>query len=356
MKTTALPKPPALLVILAFATVYVVWGSTYFFIQMAIHGFPPMLMGALRYITAGLLMLGWCALKGDKLFVKRDIINSSVSGLLMLSLGNGIVIWVEQVLPSAMVAIMISSGPIWFVILDRGNWQVNLKSRATIIGLTIGFAGVILLFGEQVSNTLAQGYNAAKIWGVALLVIGPALWSAGSLYSKHKGSSSPARVNTAWQMFIAGFAFIPVAVMHNEFTGFDITTVPFQAWVAVIYLVLFGSIAAFTAYVWLLQVRPATQVSTHAYVNPVIAVLLGVLFAGEHISLLQVAGLFIILLSVALINLAKYRQAANAEVEERKVPNRTDIEKPIVICNPKASACLNGQPKENAYHLYSITK
>jgi drug/metabolite transporter (DMT)-like permease len=301
-------KVSPLLVIIAFAIVYIVWGSTYFFIQMAIQGIPAMLMGAMRYTIAGLLMLGWCVLKGDKIWVKRDVINSAVSGLLLLAIGNGIVIWVEQALPSAMVAIMISANPIWFVVLDKRNWNENLRSTATIVGLIIGFAGVILLFGEQVVNTLGGTHNDAKIWGVGLLVLGPIAWSAGSLYSKYKGSSSPARVTTAWQMLIAGIAFLPASALHHEFKGFDITRVPVQSWMAVIYLIFFGSIAAFTAYVWLLQVRPATQVSTHSYVNPVIAVLLGVMFAQEHISWLQIGGLIVILFSVLLINLAKYRK------------------------------------------------
>ncbi|TSD63026.1 EamA family transporter [Inquilinus sp. KBS0705] len=302
-------KASPLLVIVAFATVYIVWGSTYFFIQMAIHGFPPMLMGAFRYTLAGVLMLAWCGINGDKVWVKKDIINSGISGILMLTAATGIVIWVEQTLPSAMVAIMVSIAPMWFVLLDTANWSVNFKSRETIFGLIIGFAGVLLLFGEQVTKTLSGTHSSSQLWNMVLLVFGPMAWVLGSLYSKNKTSSSPARLNTAWQMVVAGLAFLPAGIIHHEFNGFDITSVPAQSWMAIVYLVLFGSIAAYTAYIWLLQVRPSTQVSTHSYVNPVIAVLLGVLFAHEHISWLQITGLFIILLSVLLINLAKYRQA-----------------------------------------------
>lgn len=320
MITSTQKAPSSLLVIVAFATVYIVWGSTYFFIQMAIQGIPAMLMGAMRYTIAGLLMLGWCALKGDKIWVKKDVINAAIGGVVLLGIGNGIVIWVEQALPSAMVAIMVSANPIWFVVLDKRNWKENLTSTATVVGLIIGFAGVILLFGEQVVQALGGTHDDAKIWGVGLLVLGPIAWSAGSLYSKYKGSSSPARVNTAWQMLIAGIAFLPASALHNEFANFDIAKVPFQSWMAVIYLIIFGSVAAFTAYVWLLQVRPATQVSTHSYVNPVIAVLLGVIFAQEQISWLQIGGLVIILLSVLLINLAKYRKDANEKkLAEAKV-------------------------------------
>lgn len=310
MNTITQKAPSTFLVVLAFATVYIVWGSTYFFIQMAIHGIPAMLVGAIRFIVAGILMLAWCKFKGDKLWVKRDVINAAVSGILLLAVGNGIVIWVEQALPSAMVAIMVSANPIWFVVLDKRNWRENFKSTATISGLIIGFAGVLLLFGEQLMSSFNGPQDSAKLIGMILLVVGPIGWATGSLYSKYKGSNSPSRVTVGWQMLIAGLVFLPAAAAHGEFVKFDVAQVPAQAWFALLYLIFFGSIAAFTAYVWLLSVRPATQVSTHAYVNPVIAVLLGVLFADEHISWLQAGGLLIILVSVLLINLAKYKKPA----------------------------------------------
>jgi len=299
---------PALLILIAFAIVYIVWGSTYFFIQMAIKGFPPMLMGALRYTTAGLLLLGWCRLKGDKLWVKKDIGYAAMSGLLMLFLATGIVIWVEQVLPSAMVAIMISSGPVWFVLLDKMNWKLNLKNRATMAGLALGLVGILLLFGEQLSKALAGNGGASRIIGMLLMFLSTIAWSAGSLYSKHHPGKGPARLNIAWQMIIAGLAFIPASLLHQETKDLHISRIPASSWMALLYLIFFGSLAAYSAYVWLLQVRPATQVSTHSYVNPVIAVLLGVLFAHETISLLQVLGLMVILGSVLLINLVKYRK------------------------------------------------
>src|ERR1700744_6520446 len=141
-----------------------------------------------------------------------------------------------------------------------------------------------------------------------LLIFGSIAWSSGSLYSKHHPSEGSAAVNVAWQMIIAGLVFLPGSLLNHEFNNLHFGQIPTQSWLALVYLILFGSIAAFSAYVWLLQVRPATQVSTYAYVNPVIAVILGVLFAHEHISLLQIGGLFIILCSVLLINLSKYRK------------------------------------------------
>lgn len=297
-----------LLVIIAFATVYIVWGSTYFFIRIAEQGgLPPFMLGAVRFIIAGALMMGWCLAKGEKIFVKRDVINAAITGFLLLFIGNGIVIWAEQTLPSAMVAIMVSSAPIWFVLLDKPNWGINLKNKATIIGLIIGFVGVILLFSEQL-GVMFSGGGASKLPWMLLLLFGSISWSGGSLFSKHRPTSGSGSVSAAWQMLAAGFVYVPVSVLHGEFNNLDLQTIHTSSWMAVAYLVFFGSIAAYSAYVWLLQVRPATQVSTYAYVNPVIAVILGVVFIHENISFTQLAGLFVILGSVLLINLAKYRK------------------------------------------------
>ncbi|HAL82931.1 MAG TPA: EamA family transporter [Mucilaginibacter sp.] len=299
----------ALLVIIAFATVYIVWGSTYFFIRMAEQGgMPPFLLGAIRFTTAGLLMMGWCVVKGEKIFVRQNIIHAAVSGILLLFVANGIVIWSEQTLPSAMVAIMVSSAPIWFVLIDKSHWGVNLSSRPTIIGLVIGFGGVILLFSEQIGDIFSGIATQSKLPWMFLLVFGTIAWSSGSLYSKYKLTSGSVPVNTAWQMIAAGLVFIPGSLLHHEYNNLNLANMSVNSWGAIAYLIVFGSLAGFSAYVWLLQVRPATQVSTYAYVNPVIAVILGVFFAGEHISFIQISGLFTILGSVLLINLAKYRK------------------------------------------------
>lgn len=304
--TTYSKHAPTLWIVIAFALVYVVWGSTYFFIQVAIKGFPPFLMGAVRFVAAGGLMLSWCAVKGDKLWVKRDVGTAAVSGLLMLVGGMGIVIWAERTIPSAMVAIIVSIGPLWFVLLDKANWKTNLRSASTVGGLVIGLAGVCLLFGEAIMHSLDGDFTREQLISLGLLIFGPGAWALGGLYSKKNPGNSPARLVTGWQMAAAGAAYIPISALHNEFAGFNAALVPTSAWLAIAYLTLFGSIVSFTAYVWLLSVRPATQVSTHAYVNPVIAVLLGVWVGNEQISLWQLIGLGVILLSVLLINYRQY--------------------------------------------------
>lgn len=296
------------MVILAFATVYIVWGSTYYFIQQALKGFPPFLLGAVRFLLAGLIMLAWCIIKGEKVWDLKLIPNAAIGGFLMLFIGNGIVIWVEQSLPSAMAAIMVSSSPLWFVILDRPKWKVNFKNTNTIIGLIVGFIGIILLFGERIINSFSSIKGHQEIVGLGLLNFGVIAWAGGSLFVKYKTKGSSALVNTTWQILAAGFAFIPGIFILGEMKDFHIEKVSGMAWISLWYLVLMGSIAAFSAYVWLLQARPATQVSTYAYVNPVVALLLGVLLAGENITVIPVMGLSIILLSVLLINISAYRK------------------------------------------------
>jgi len=302
--------PSTLLVVLAFATVYVVWGSTYFFIQKALTGFPPFILGTFRFITAGLLMMAWCILKGEKVFKVTNIKPAIITGLLLLFVGNGVVIWVEQFLPSAMVAIMVSSSPLWFVLLDQPKWKENLHSKSTILGLIIGFAGVVLLFSERIMSSFSSLNSSRDLFAMGLVLLGSMAWAGGSLYSKYNSGQNTAIVNSTWQMIAAGIAFFPGSIISGEFDNFHIQQIPADAWFAVIYLIIFGSIVGFSAYVWLLKVQPATKVSTYAYVNPVVAVILGVFFAGESISNMQIAGLVIILGSVLLINLHQYRKTS----------------------------------------------
>lgn len=301
-------------VILAFLIVYVVWGSTYFFIQIAVKDFPPFILGALRFILAGGLMVAWCLYRGENIFAARGIKYAAFSGILMLFGGNGIIIWVEQSMPSAMVAIMVSSAPLWFILLDKPKWSENFGSKPIIAGMLIGLAGVIILFSEQVSEALSlQGTESVNLSSMVMLILAAVSWSGGSLYSKYKSTGDPIIVTSTWQMMAAGIAFIPGVIIRDEFNGFQWKDVSIDAWMAIFYLVVLGSIAGFSAYVWLLKERSAMQVSTYAYVNPVVAVLLGVFFAEEQISSIQVIGLVIILGSVFMINMARYRNEKLAE-------------------------------------------
>lgn len=306
---TSPSKNPAspLLVIIAFAIVYIVWGSTYFFIQKAVADIPPFTLGAMRFLMAGLFMTGWCIIKGEKLFGIPNIKHAVISGIMLLFLGNGIIIWVEQSVPSGLASITVSSAPLWFVLLDWPKWSENFRSRSILAGMVIGLAGVVMLFSEQVAASLKGGGGIPMIT-MLLLILASVAWAGGSLYSKYKSSQGSTMVNSSWQMMAAGMTFLPGVFFRGELTNFDWSGVSTGAWLSLLYLIFLGSIAGFSAYVWLLKVRPAMQVSTYAYVNPVVAVLLAVFFAGEKISLIQIAGLVIILGSVLLINMAKYRR------------------------------------------------
>ncbi|HEV2354892.1 MAG TPA: EamA family transporter [Puia sp.] len=302
--------PSAMRVAAAFTTVYLVWGSTYFFIRMSVEHIPPMLVGALRYVFAGLLMLAWCVFTKEKIFTWKAIRPAIVSGLLLLVGGNGALIWAEQYVPSSLAAILLASGPIWFVVLDKGRWGENFRSKATIAGLIVGSAGVLMLFGQQLMHEQAARGSGGRNNGMvalALLVLASISWAAGSLYSKYKSAGISNSVNAGWQMTAAGICFVVCSLISGECSRFRPAETPVSSWLAIAYLVTMGSLVGYSAFTWLLQVRPATQVSTHAYVNPVVAVLLGVFFAGEQLSWLQLAGLMVILFSVLLINLAKYR-------------------------------------------------
>ncbi|HKO80620.1 MAG TPA: EamA family transporter [Chitinophagaceae bacterium] len=297
-----------LMIVIAFGIVYIVWGSTYFFIQKAIEHIPPFLMGAIRFVVAGILLMLWCALKKEKLFNPAQIKHAAITGVMLLFLGTGAVIWAEKTLPSSLVGMLVASEAIWLVMIDKANWKTNFKSGKTLLGLLIGFAGVLLLFSESSIKLASQAGGSEAIIGFIVLVIGTISWAGGSIYSKNKSFGS-STVNSAWQMLVAGLVFIPASLLNNEWTDFQWQAVPASSWLSVLYLVVMGSLAGYSAYVWLLSVRPVTQVGTHVYVNPVVAVLLGVFFAGEKLSWMQVLGLGIILISVLLINLAKYKQS-----------------------------------------------
>ena len=341
-------------VVVAFTILYIVWGSTYFFIRMAVEHIPPMLLGCMRFLIAGILMLLWCLVTKQQIFSWKYIRPAVISGLLLLFLGNGGLIWSEQYLASSLAAILLAGGPMWFVLLDRGKWKENFRSRETIIGLLIGFAGVILLFGERLLHSFgkAEAGDGGTVRGagghwqliaLGVLLFSSVCWAAGSLYSKYRAAGNPNSVNAGWQMLAAGIAFLPASWGSGELSHFHPQDVTTSSWLAVFYLVTMGSLAGYSAFTWLLQVRSATQVSTHAYVNPVVAVLLGVFFAGEKMSPFQLLGLAIILVSVLLINLAKYRasHAAAAAAGDTKLSvgeSVGKIEHSVVLNTPKVPA------------------
>ncbi len=304
---------PILLIIIAFAIVYIVWGSTYFFIQTAEDSFPPFLLGAVRFWASGILLMLWCALKKEKLWNPRQIFPAFVTGNLLLFLANGSIIWAEQVLPSSFVAVLVSAVPVWFVLLDGKNRRANFSNAKIIIGVVTGFAGVVLLFSQKLMTHLAGSDSHFLLINMLVIVTGNICWAIGSLYSQaHKEGS--VMVGAAWQMLFAALSFTLLTVFSGEFARFQVHEVSTKAWLSVLYLVTMGSLAGYSAYIWLLSVRPATQVSTNAYVNPVVAVLLGAVFGSELIGSTQLIALAIILSSVFIINSDKYKRKKRVDV------------------------------------------
>ena len=287
-------------IVIAYFLIYVVWGSTYFFIGVALKYLSPFLLGALRFTIAGAILLFICLLRKEKVFRKKLIKRSAISGIVLLFIDMAVVMLAQRYLSSSLVAIIASSTAIWIMLLDIPMWKNNFRNIFMIAGLIVGFAGVAMLYIEQLS---AEELHPGSQRGVLLLIFGCISWSLGTLYAKYR-SSCEEEVNgfagSAWQMLFAGAMFWLCSIMKGEIAEVDFHTVSFSGWLSLAYLIVFGSLLAYSAYVWLLKVRPAAEVGTHAYVNPFIAVLLGVWIGNEQVTLIQISGLFIILLGVML--------------------------------------------------------
>lgn len=302
-------QPSRLKVYLAFAAIYIIWGSTYYGIREALTGFPPFMLGGLRFAVASALMFAWCAVERTPVMGSGGgLWKVLVAGFLLLFAGNGAVVWAQQTIPSSVVAITIAVAPLVFTLLDKPQWKVNFRSPATLGGIVAGIIGVWLLFSERLSTQLSGASISPELGALLVLGIGILAWPAGSLFSKYNPVAMANTANSAWQMLTGATFFLVISVARGEWDGFDWSAVPMRAWIAEAYLIVFGSIIGFSAYVWLLQVRPATQVSTYAYVNPVVAVLLGTWLGNEALDVREILGLVVILGGVLLINLAKYRK------------------------------------------------
>lgn len=290
-------------VVIAYFLIYVVWGSTYYFIGVCLRDLPPFVLGAVRFSVAGGTLLAVCRWRGERLLNKKLVLKSAVCGIVLLFIDQAVIMFAQRFVSSSLVAIVASSTAVWIMLLDVPAWRRNFKSLATVSGMLLGFLGVALLYAEQL---LTEGQNGAHSeYGVLLLVGGCVSWACGTLYSKY-GSSAEEEVGglagAAWQMVSASVVFGLCAGVTDGFADVDLPSVSISTWLSLAYLIIFGSLMAYTAYVWLLKVRPASEVATHAYVNPVVAVVLGAGLGGERVTAVQLAGLAVILLSLALVN------------------------------------------------------
>lgn len=291
-----------LLVILAFAAVYIIWGSTYLGIAIAIQSIPPMIMAGSRFILAGALLYAWCYFVNKDRAVPGDWVQNGIAGALMIFGGNGVIVWVEQYLPTGLVAVAVASLPIWLAVLDKPNWRFTFSRLTPIIGLLIGFVGVILLFSGGDKIIISDSPLAAI--SIPILIAGNISWAAGTLYSKTIRSSTPIFLRVSMQMLIGGLLYAFAGAILGEFQSVDVAGMERSSLLAVLYLILCGSLIGYVAYIWLLSVRPAAQVGTFAYVNPAVAVLLGWVILDEQITVYTIVSLIIILSGVVLINLS----------------------------------------------------
>ena len=224
------------LVFAAFSAIYIIWGSTYLGILLAIKTIPPMFMAGTRFLAAGLFLLVFAIWKGEKIPGPGTIAKISLSGILMLFIGNGAVTWVEQYLPSGLVAIIVATVPLWFVLFDKREWKFHFSNSRIIIGLLIGFIGVILLFAGKAAGDLFS--SKTKILSLFILVAGCMTWTIGTLYSKYGTIKASTTMKVAFQMITSGLLFYPLAFILNEQKGFSIAAVSMQSVLALVYLIV----------------------------------------------------------------------------------------------------------------------
>lgn len=298
------PKhPSSFLIIAAFAAIYILWGSTYIAVLIALKDLPPFLITGFRFIIAGVILFTIAMIKGQSLLDLRSTLNLSFSGVMMLFCGTGAVAWVEQYISSGLAAIIVATTALWFVILDKRQWKFNFSHRLIIIGLLIGFAGVCILFADK--KSLDFSGDRMK-WISFFIMLGGAIsWAAGSLFLKYKSTRGSTMMKASIQMISAGLLFFIVSIINGEFQQTPWNHISERSVIAIIYLVVAGSLIGYISYVWLLSVRSAALVGTYAYVNPVVAVFLGWLIAGEQIVTRQIIALAVILCGVVLVTLAK---------------------------------------------------
>ena len=299
--------PPRGLILAAFAAIYLIWGSTYLAILLALKSMPPFVLSGIRFSIAGAVLLAWSLAQGKRAS-RSAFAQHAFAGVLMLFCGTGAVVWVEQYISSGLAAIIVASMPFWFVLLDYKQWPFNFSNGLILSGVLVGFAGILYLFGVgEGQHSGSPGASSSAVFAMSVLLAGCICWAAGSLYLKYRSVSMSTMQGAGTQMLAAGVFSFLFAGYRGEWRDFSPAAVQAESWAGLAYLIVLGSLVGYLSYVWLLRMRPAVQVGTYAYVNPVVAVLLGWLFAAEPFAWMQLIALGVILTGVLLINLPKYK-------------------------------------------------
>jgi drug/metabolite transporter (DMT)-like permease len=293
--------------------IYIIWGSTYLAIRYVVETIPPFLSAGLRFLTAALIVLTWRKLAGDPWPTPRQWRDASIVGLLLLLGGNGLVSWAEQSVPSGITALIIGSMPLWMVTIESLRPGGTRPSRQVLAGVAIGFGGIALLVGP---GAFGGDGITVDLAGAGALLVATLLWALGSVYSRGADLPQSSIQATGMEMLAGSIGLFTVSGLTGEFGRFDPAAVSSSSWFGLAYLVVFGSLVAFVAYAWLLRNAPVSLVSTYAYVNPVVAILLGAWIAGEALNLRIALAAGIILGAVLLINTAKQARAGAKETLE----------------------------------------
>jgi drug/metabolite transporter (DMT)-like permease len=298
----------------AFATVCVVWGTTYLGIAIALESVPPLLLTGSRFVIAGLIMLVIAKLRGERIPVdRRTLANLALIGFLMVGVGNLAVVWAEQWVPSGLAALLVATAPFWMAIIELFRKTGERVSMQSGVGMTIGFIGVALLVSPGIRGATGLGF----LLGALAIQVGGLCWQLGSAHSKYNLRHVPLMASSALQMLFGGIIVTVAGFAIGEGPRFTLTP---RTFAALLYLTIFGSVIAYSAYVYALAHLRTTVTSLYAYVNPIVAMFLGWLILSEPLTAKSVLAMIVILAGVALVQTSgwKRKRVALASTESVK--------------------------------------
>ena len=295
-------------IIAAFASIYLIWGSTYLAIRYAVQTIPPFLMGGLRFVVSGALLYIWARYRGAPRPSRIHWRNAIIAGGFLLLGGNGAVVWAEQFVPSGLTALLVSILPFWLVIIEWVRPPRRRPHGAVLFGLVLGFIGIIVLVGPANLG----GHGDIRPAGAVVLILGSLSWAIGSFYSRDAELPDSGPMTTGMEMLGGGTLLLIVGALTGELSQFDIHRISTASAAGLLYLVTFGSLLGFTSYIWLLDKVSPARLGTYAYVNPVVAVILGWLIAGERFSVRTVVAAVIVICAVALLTTARSTASAQS--------------------------------------------
>ncbi|HVN54005.1 MAG TPA: EamA family transporter [Anaerolineaceae bacterium] len=295
-------KQPSLAAIWAgMFAIYVFWGSTYLAIHYAVETIPPFFMAGARFLIAGSILFVYRLLAGDPLPIRQEWRSAWIIGWFLLMGGNGGVVWAEQFVPSSIAALIIGTVPLWMVLIDALRPGGNQPDVKAFLGVGIGFLGIVVLFWPFNGNSGSTGQEA-NLLGSIVLLLAAISWATGSLISRKARLPESPLMGSAMEMLIGGSGLVLLGLAVGEANQLNLSRISWQSEAGITYLIFFGSLAGFTAYTWLLRVAPTSLVSTYAYVNPLVAVVLGYFIASEPITIRTLLAATVILGSVVLIS------------------------------------------------------